>query len=134
MWFLFNYSQVPIKRVGWEKVRVGWRGNTFFLSLCLSFCMLPYSHFFHPTRLFGTWEYVDSVKADVRTLLLLYRKVRTILQLRYFVHWPFIFCILVKFETKLYVKMFFDVLFLVQLGNIWFKVQIFWKGTKFEFF
>ena len=30
--------------------------------------------------------------------------------------------------------MFFDVLFLVQVGNIWFKVQIFWEGTKFEIF
>ena len=44
-----HYSQVPNKRVGWEKVRVGWKEYTFFLSLFLSFCMLPYSHFFHPT-------------------------------------------------------------------------------------
>ena len=50
----YVYSQVPSKGVGWEKVRVGWRVNTFFLSLCRSFCMLPYLHFFHPTCLFGT--------------------------------------------------------------------------------
>ena len=42
------YSQVPIKRVGWEKVRVGWIVYTFFLSLCrfLSVC--------YPTRTFST--------------------------------------------------------------------------------
>ena len=27
--------------------------------------MFPYSHFFHPTRLFGTWEYVVPVKSKV---------------------------------------------------------------------
>ena len=42
------YSQVPIKQVGWEKVRVEWRANTFFLSLCrfLSVC--------YPTCTFST--------------------------------------------------------------------------------
>ena len=30
--------------------------------------MLPYLHFFHPTRLFGTQEYVVSVKSMVKIL------------------------------------------------------------------
>ena len=43
-----RYSQVPIKRVGREKVRVGGRVNTFFLSRCrfLSVC--------YPTCTFST--------------------------------------------------------------------------------
>ena len=57
-WACLNslYSWVPNKRVECKKVQVGWRINTF-LSLCRPFCMLPYLHFFHPTRLFGTREY-----------------------------------------------------------------------------
>ena len=60
-WACLNslYSWVPNKRVECKKVQVGWRINTF-LSLCWPFCMLPYLHFFHPTRLFGTREYSGS--------------------------------------------------------------------------
>ena len=55
------YSWVPNKRVGWKNWRVGWRVNTFFsVSVSVSFCMLPYSHFCHPTRLFATQEYVNT--------------------------------------------------------------------------
>ena len=48
------YSQMPNKQVGWEKVQVGWRVNTFFCLCVGSFCMLPYSHFFHPTSLLAS--------------------------------------------------------------------------------
>ena len=42
------YSWVPNKRVGWKNWRVGWRVNTFFLSLCLFFSVC------YPTRIFST--------------------------------------------------------------------------------
>ena len=42
------YSQVPNKQVGWEKVQVGWKVNTFFLCLCLFLSVC------YPTPTFST--------------------------------------------------------------------------------
>ena len=57
-WHLtYLHISMPNKRVGWKNWWVGWRVNIFFsVSVSVSFCMLPYLHFFHPTRLFGTQE------------------------------------------------------------------------------
>ena len=39
---------MPNKRVGWEKVKVGWRVDTFFVSLC------PFLSVCYPTCTFST--------------------------------------------------------------------------------